>query len=98
VLYGHTPASRPPLPDALTWVRFIAATLEGKSMKNGKLLSLLAGQPHKADIVVKIGELELDVVSVVRAEPAGASGNAIVLRINSVDLHDLVREIRAMPK
>jgi hypothetical protein len=67
-------------------------------MKNGKLLHELSSQPRRADIVVKIGDLELDIVSIVRAEAADLEGNVIVLRLNSVDLRDLVREIRTLPR
>ena len=67
-------------------------------MKNGKLLHLLGSQPRRADIVVRIGDLELDVVSIAGAERADARGNVIVLRLNSVDLRDLVSEIRALSR
>jgi hypothetical protein len=64
-------------------------------MKNGKLLHLLGSRPRRADIVVRIGGLELDVLAIAGAE---AADNLIVLRLDSADLQDLAREIRGLGK
>jgi hypothetical protein len=77
--------------------RAVCTHIEGSLMKNGKLLHLLGSQPRRADIVVKFGNLELDIVSISGADSADADGNVIVLRLNSVDLRDLAKEIRALP-
>jgi hypothetical protein len=67
-------------------------------MKNGKLLQILGSQPRRADIMVRIGDLQLDLVSVASADAGRAEADVIVLRLNSVDLRDLVREIKSLPR
>jgi hypothetical protein len=67
-------------------------------VKNGKLLQILGTQPRQADIMVRIGDLELDLVSVTTADTDHAVATVIVLRLNSVDLRDLVREIKSLPR
>jgi hypothetical protein len=67
-------------------------------MKNGKLLQILGMQPRRADIMVRIGDLQLDLVSVSSADADRADADVIVLRLNAVDLRDLVREIKSLPR
>jgi hypothetical protein len=67
---------------------------------DGKLLQILGKQPRRADIMVRIGDLQLDLVPVSRAnaDQAATEADVIVLRLNSVDLRDLVREIKSLPR
>ena len=67
-------------------------------MKNGKLLQILSTQPRRADVMVRIGDLQLDLVSISRTDAGPADADVIVLRLNSVDLRDLVREIKSLPR
>jgi hypothetical protein len=69
-------------------------------MRNGKLLQILGEQPRRANIMVRIGDPQLDLVSVSRADTdqAATEADVIVLRLNSVDLRDLVSEIESLPR